>query len=140
MTRRGRVVIWCAAAIAATLRAETTYPIATEPPSGITLHLATPLTAAPVFGYLPLRLRVENSSRQAGVWQLNFQVGQRTGFPGRLDSSLSVSVPAGQNQDKWIYVPLVEPGVIFTNPGTPARSDATVPTIPPATAGIYPGP
>src|SRR5215213_6507711 len=98
MMRPGRVVIWCAAALAATLRAETNYLIATEPASGVNLRLATPLTAVPVFGYLPLRLRVENSSTQAGVWQLNFQVGQRTGFPGRLGTNLAISVSAGQNQ------------------------------------------
>jgi hypothetical protein len=133
-------VIACAFALAATGRAETTYPVATEPGSGVNLHLATPLTAVPVFGYLPLRLRVENSSALAGVWQLNFQAGQRTGFPGRIDTTLSVNVAAGQNQDTWIYVPLAEPGVVFSSPGAPANSSTTVPTIPPATAGIYPGP
>jgi len=127
------------ALLSAPLRAETTFPITTDPGSGITLKLSTPLTAMPRFGFMPVRFWVENNSQRDGAWQVHFRAGSNVGFPGEVATDLAVAVPAGQSRETWFYVPIAEPGVAATAVagGTPSLS-SMLPTTPPAIPGIYP--
>lgn len=92
------------------LRAETTVAFPTTPSSGVTVRLATPLTQLPHFGFLPVRVFVENLTSSDGTWELNFQVGSRGISSTTLSTSFSVGAAAGQTRETWIYVPIAQAG------------------------------
>ena len=99
------------------LRAETTVAFPSTPSSGVTVRLATPLTQLPHFGFLPLRVFVENLTASDGTWDLNFQVGSRGISSAVLATSFSVSAPAGQTRETWIYVPIAQAGFAINAAG-----------------------
>ncbi len=130
----------CALTGANALRADTSFPIMTDAGSGVTLKLTSPLTTMPRFGFLPVRFTVENASQRDGVWTLHFTAGEKFGFPGVLETDLTVAAAAGQTRETWFFVPLAEAGVPAT--GTPATTSTgmplPLPTSPTPIPGVYP--
>ncbi len=118
------------------LRAETTVNLPSLPGSGVTVRLATPLTQMPHFGFLPVRVYVENLTPRDGTWELNFQVGGNHAFAsGILNSTHTVAVPAGQTRETWLYVPIAQAGFVI-NSGSPG---GTAPGTPRVTVTKIPG-
>ena len=105
------------------LRAETTVNLPSLPGSGVTVRLATPLTQLPHFGFLPVRVFVENLTARDGTWDLNFQVGSRGFASAMLSSVHTVAVPAGQTRETWLYVPVAQAGFTI-NAGAPGGGSA----------------
>lgn len=121
--------------------AETSLSIPTEAGSGITIKASSPSLAVPRFGFLPLRVSIENLTTHDGTWQVHCEAGLAGNFPGALDSVFEISVPAAQTRETWLYVPTAEPGIAVTTGSLtpPASSGASVmsaPTIP----GVNPSP
>lgn len=102
----------------APLRAELTLPVATTPGSGITFRLASPVSQLPHFGFLPVRASVENLGARDGEWDLRFQIGNGgSAAPFTLQSHHTISVPAGQTRELWLYVPVARAGFATNAPG-----------------------
>ncbi len=91
------------------LRADTVIPVPTATDSAVTIKLSTPAVSLPRFGFAPVRVSIENAAAQERTWRVAFQAGMRNQFPGVTTTERSITVPAGQTRDTWIYVPLAEP-------------------------------
>ena len=83
----GQVAILLAAAALA--QADTTYNVVTTTGSGITVRLTTPLTMLPRFGFMPVRVFVENNSERDGTWAFISRPACRTTFPARSAAACS---------------------------------------------------
>jgi hypothetical protein len=114
MTRIQRFlgVIVALLAAAAAIRAETTYNVATSTGSGITVRLTSPLSFLPRFGFMPVRVFVENNSERDGTWDFTFKTGIPNDFPGEVGSGLQLAVASRQNREAWYFIPIAQPGVI----------------------------
>lgn len=99
-------------AVAAGLRADTTYNVATATGSGITIKLTTPLTSLPRFGFMPVRVFVENSSERDATWNFHFISGSPGEFPGEVSGDLELAVASRQNREAWYYLPIAQPGIM----------------------------
>ena len=119
VTRRWFGLVFALAVSAAFTRADTTLNVPTATGSGATVRLTSPCISVPRFGFLPLRVWIENATGNDGVWHLRFESGQRQIFPGTLEGTRDFAVPAGQNREFWVYLPTAEPGVnALTSPST----------------------
>jgi len=96
------------------LGADAVHDVPTTIGSGISIRLSTPLQFAPHFGFIPIRVQVENHSAQAGSWRLNVTSGDASVRPGQVQAGFDVSAPAGATQEQWIFAPLAAPGVVAT--------------------------
>jgi hypothetical protein len=129
---------------AASVRADTTYNVATNAGSGITVKLTSPLTFSPRFGFLPVRVFVENNSETDGIWHFNFTAGSPNEFPGEVGGGIDLTVGSRQNREVWYYVPLALPGAVANEinlnsapaPGGGRGGGPTLPLIP----GVNPAP
>ncbi|MCX6951392.1 MAG: hypothetical protein NTV51_04290 [Verrucomicrobia bacterium] len=120
----------CAAAAAVTLRAETVLAVPTASGSEATIKVALASAQPPRFGFAPVRVTVENAAAQDRSWRFQFQSGTRQ-FPGSQAFERTITVPAGQTRDTWVYVPVAEPG---TPGGEPVLSVGGI-AAPPAAPG-----
>ena len=107
----GRGVLLLALLALAPLRADVSVKIPTLPGSGVNITVSTPVSQMPRFGFLPVRLTIENASSAEHTWQLRFEAGQPRSLTGVLASDFSLAVPAGQTRETWCYVPLAEAGL-----------------------------
>jgi hypothetical protein len=125
-------------------RADVTFPIPTELGSGITIKISSPATSVPHFGFLPLRVSIENLTTHEGTWRFRFDAGMPRSFPGVATSTFELAVPATQTRDAWFYVPMAGPGVSLMNTAAltagSAATGAQLPTAPPPIPGVYPNP
>jgi hypothetical protein len=122
---------------AAAVRAETIRDVPTENGSGITIRVSTPLTYSPHFGFVPVRVSVENRSAKDGVWTVNIISGEINSFPGRANTGAQVAVPAGATKESWIYAPMAVPGIVAAlvlDPNAPREAPPLYPANPPASA------
>jgi hypothetical protein len=107
----------CLAVAGSPARGETTVNVAMAPESGATIRFGLPWTQTPRFGFAPVRVSIENSVNRERTWHFDFEGGMRNLFPGVLLSEESISVPALQTREVWIYVPIAEPGMNMTAAG-----------------------
>lgn len=127
-----RLLFWLAAlALGSALRAETTVPVPTDPASGVTLKVSSPLSAVPRFGFLPLRVTIDNLSPRDGRWRFHFEAGNTMEFPGLSTSAFEFAVPSARTSEFWIYVPLAHPGVA----AAPSGALTVIRPPPPAAPG-----
>lgn len=91
-------------------RADTVLSIPTVTGADVTIKVSSPLLQPPRFGFVPIRVTIENSAPRERSWQLQFQSGVRGQYPGVLTYDRSFTVPAGQTRETWVYVPIAEPG------------------------------
>ncbi|MEO5959474.1 MAG: hypothetical protein ABIZ49_03660, partial [Opitutaceae bacterium] len=129
------------------LRADTNLPVPTDSGSNITIKLSSPVLAVPRFGFLPVRVSIENLTTRDGVWKFRFDAGSRGMFPGIATSTFELAVPSPQTREAWFFVPLAEPGVsvtagAMTPISTLSSSTGPVPLpswlMPPNIDGVYP--
>jgi hypothetical protein len=99
-------------AAATGLRADTTYNVATATGSGITIKLTTPLTSLPRFGFMPVRVFIENNSERDAAWNFHFVSGSAREFPGEVTGDLEVTVASRQNREAWYFLPIAQPGIM----------------------------
>lgn len=129
--------------LATAARAEISVPVSTEVGSGVTIKVASPVASVPRFGFMPVRVTVENNAPVDGTWRFRFDAGNARQFPGLGSSTFELAVPAMRNREVWFFVPMAEPGVSI-NPAAVTSGSAvpspTLPAIPPPIAGIYPDP
>ncbi|MDO8542472.1 MAG: hypothetical protein Q7S40_18685, partial [Opitutaceae bacterium] len=129
--------------LAAPVRADVAVPVNTEPGSNITIKISSPVTSVPHFGFMPLRIAIENGTARDGTWRFRFDAGSRAMFPGITTSTLEVDVSAMQTRERWFFVPLASPAITI-NPTVLVPSSSSVlsslPATPPPIAGIYPNP
>jgi hypothetical protein len=105
-------------------RADIALPVPTAPGSEVTIKLSTPAAFLPRFGFEPVRVSIENTAAQERSWRVGFQVGMGNQYPGLATTERTITVPAGQTRDTWIFVPLAEPSVNAARV-TPAGSPVT---------------
>jgi hypothetical protein len=122
MNRFSRFVLLFAAG-AAVLQGDTSLPVPTEAGSNVTIKLTSPVVAVPRFGFLPIKIAIENLTSRDGVWHFRFNAGSPASFPGMASSVLDVAVPSAQTRETWFFVPIAEPGVSF-NPSVAAASSS----------------
>jgi hypothetical protein len=124
-------------------RSEVSFPVPTELGSGVSIKLYSPLSAVPHFGFLPVRVTLENQTPSDGTWQFRFNAGAPQSFPGVATSAFDLAVPSAQTREAWFYVPIAGPGV-SVNPaaliGGSGAPPATLPNAPPPISGVYPNP
>jgi hypothetical protein len=117
-------------------RAEAVRELLTNPGSGIAIRVATPLGYVPHYGFMPVRVSVENRSARDGVWTVAVSSGEATLFPGLASTKARLEVAAGATQETWIYAPLAVPGTVAA-----LVLDPTVPReVPPAYSVAAPAP
>jgi hypothetical protein len=126
-------------------RGETTIPVGTDPGSNIAIKISSPCTTVPRFGFMPVRVTIENLTARDGVWDFRFTAGSPTAFPGMVASQFTVTVPSPQTREVWLFVPLAEPGLSSSGiPSATAVAAGMMPTpvragpTPPTIAGVYP--
>jgi hypothetical protein len=115
-------------------RAETIREVTTATGSGVTIRLSTPLTYAPHFGFVPVRVAVENRSARDGVWTVKVTSGETASFPGRASSGARIEVAAGATKESWIYAPMPVPGIVAAlvlDPKVPREPTPLYPVNPP---------
>lgn len=98
-------------ACTAPLSADIVLPVPTTPQSDVTIKLSTPTTSLPRFGFAPVRVSIENAAAQERTWVVNFEVGMRNQYPGVSLTGRTITVPAGQTRDTWVFLPVAEPSV-----------------------------
>lgn len=128
-----------------TARADTTYNVATNTGSGITVKLTTPLTFSPRFGFVPVRVFVENNSERDGTWRFHFNAGSPNEFPGEVGGGLELTVASRQNREAWYYLPLALPGVVANDMNLASMASIggggrNGPSGPPQIPGVIPAP
>src|SRR3954463_15415205 len=92
------------------VHADTNLTVPTDPSSNITIKLTSPVISVPRFGFVPIRLSIENLTARDGVWHFRFNAGTAGSFPGIASSSFELAVPSAQTREAWFYVPLAECG------------------------------
>lgn len=102
------------AVLAPGLNAETTTSVPTTANSGVTVRIATPVSVMPRFGFLPVRIRIDNGSPRTGTWQFRFEAGNADSSIGAIDSRIEISAGAGATTETWYYVPLADAAPRFT--------------------------
>ena len=118
-------------------RAESIRDVPTVSGSGITIRLSTPLTYAPHFGFVPVRVAVENHSARDGIWTVTVTSGETSSFPGRTNGGVQIAVPAGATKESWIYAPMAVPGIVAAlvlDPNVPREPTPIYAANPPAPA------
>jgi hypothetical protein len=110
-------------------RAETTASVPTTAASGVTLRVATPLSIMPQFGFLPVRVSVQNQSLRAGTWKLRFLTGNPAASTGALASEFEIAAAAGENTETWYLVPLADAAPRFTLGDRPDANAGPPPPI-----------
>ena len=115
------------------VRAETAVIVPTGSESGVTMSLATPLTVMPQFGFLPVRIAIRNRLPRAGSWKLRFSAGQAEAPTGVINSSVELTVDAGQDREFWYFVPLAGAAPRFTLGEAPSVNPRARPAIVPVT-------
>lgn len=98
-------------ACTAPLRSDIVVPVPTTPGSDATIKLSTPTASLPRFGFAPVRVSIENAAAQERTWVVNFEVGMRNQYPGVTLTGRTITVPAGQTRDTWVFLPVAEPSV-----------------------------
>jgi hypothetical protein len=143
--RFGAAIVAALTAAASIARGETSIPVGTDPGSNISIKISSPATSVPRFGFLPVRVTIENLTARDGVWELRFTAGSPMTFPGMVASRFTVAVPSPQTREVWLFVPLAEPGLSSSGiPSATASAGGTAPvaartmTTPPTIAGVYP--
>jgi hypothetical protein len=138
---RARDLVLLGLFAAALVRADTNVPVPTDAASGITIKLTSPVTSLPRFGFVPMRVTIENLSARDGVWKFRFNAGTPGAVLGVSTSAFELAVPAAQTRESWIYVPLAEPG-LSPNPSAAALPNVTSGSsgfaAPPTIEGVYP--
>ncbi len=122
------------AALPPPAHAETTISVPTGGGSGVTVRLATPLTVMPQFGFLPVRVSIQNHMARTGTWKLRFLAGSRVAPTGTLASAVEYTVAAGQDRDFWYFVPLADAAPRFTLGERPDPTAGRPPVITAAAA------
>lgn len=125
------------ALVVTALDAETTLSVPTAPGSNITIKVSSPALAVPRFGFLPVRLHVENLTTRDGTWTFRFEAGTRGVFPGIATTSVDFTVPSPEAREIWVFIPMAEPGAIIG----PLQMRQVLPsrmTGPPTIDGVYP--
>lgn len=102
------------------LHAESTTSVPTTAGSGVTMRIATPVSVLLRFGFLPIRVLIDNRSERAGTWQIRFQSGEPTTASGSIKSRMVVTAAAGEKKEAWFFAPLAEAAPSFTLGATPA--------------------
>jgi hypothetical protein len=110
----------------ASSRAETVLTVPMALGADAAIKVAMPAAQPPRFGFAAVRVTVENTAGQDRTWQFQFQAGVRGQFPGPAAYDRSISVPAGQTRDIWVYVPVTENG---TPGGAPNFAAPPPPTL-----------
>lgn len=138
-----RIALACAFTGLGTARAESTVSVPTEPGSGVTIKLTSPVAAVPHFGFMPVRVSIENLTTVDGAWRFRFDAGHSHLFPGVASSSFHLEVPSARTREAWFFVPLAEPGIsvdaaALGAAATPGGGPLAValPSLP----GVYPDP
>jgi hypothetical protein len=127
----------------APLRADVTLPVSTEVGSGVTIKISSPVTSVPHFGFLPVRVSVENLTTRDATWRFRFDAGTPRMFPGTASSTFELAAPATQTREAWFFVPMAGPGVSVNAAAFTAGSGVTriqLPAAPPNIPGVYPNP
>ncbi len=136
------VALLGAFSLAVSLRAEISVPVPAELGSGVTIKLSSPVASVPRFGFMPVRVSIENLTGAEGTWGFRFESGNARVFPGLASSAFELTVPAARSREAWFYVPLAEPGISISptafSSGPPVSP--TLPPVPPPVAGVYPDP
>src|ERR1043165_1433434 len=104
--------------------ADTNFSVPTDSGSNITIKLSSPVTGVPRFGFLPIKIAIENLSAREGVWKFRFNAGTPASFPGVAASTFDLTVPSSQTREAWFYVPIAEPG-LSNNPNAALTSSPT---------------
>ena len=121
-----KAAAWLLAACAAgPLHAESTTSVPTTAGSGVTMRIATPVSVLPRFGFLPIRVLIDNHSERAGTWQIRFEGGESASASGAIKSRMTVTAAAGEKKEAWFFVPLAEAAPSFTLGATPPPPAAT---------------
>jgi hypothetical protein len=102
------------------LRAESTTSVPTTASSGVTMRISTPVSILPRFGFLPVRVLVDNRAERAGTWQVRFEAGDPASAAGSILSRMIVTAAAGEKKESWFFVPLAEAAPPFTLGAPPA--------------------
>jgi hypothetical protein len=109
-------------AVGGRLGAESNVSVPTTAGSGVTLRIATPVSTLPRFGFLPVRIQVDNQADRAGTWQIRFQSGEPDTAAGTTASRLVLTAAAHERKDIWYFVPLSEVAPAFTLGAPPATA------------------
>ena len=121
-----------------TARGEIVREVPTTVGSGIVIRLATPLAYVPHFGFMPVRVTVENHAAGAGTWTVNVYSGEVGSFPGRTSTAVRIEVPTGATKEHWIYAPIAVSGTVAAlvlDPNVPREPIPAYATfVPPAPA------
>ncbi len=87
--------------------------------SGVTLRISTPVSVLPRFGFLPVRVLVDNQAGRTGTWQIRFDSGSPATAAGATGSRMVVTAAAHEKKEAWFFVPLSEVAPAFTLGVTP---------------------
>ena len=101
------------------LSAESTTSVPTTASSGVTLRISTPVSVLPRFGFLPVRVLVDNQAGRTGTWQIRFDSGSPATAAGATGSRMVVTAAAHEKKEAWFFVPLSEVAPAFTLGVTP---------------------
>ncbi len=74
--------------------------------------LFIPGETVPRFGFVPVRVSIDNRDTRELTWNAKFtQVSySNAGVPTESRSTLSIVVPAGRSGDRWVFVPTADTG------------------------------
>ncbi|MEO7414134.1 MAG: hypothetical protein ABIZ81_12340 [Opitutaceae bacterium] len=109
--------------------AETIINVPTAPDAEVSIRLAAPWTQTPRFGFAPVRVSIENRARTERAWRIRFEAGTRNLFPGIVTTDETISVPAGQTRDVWVFAPVAEPGMNLAPTGSARSGPTSVPPV-----------
>ena len=81
--------------------------------------LFIPSDTLPRFGFVPVRIAIDNQQSRELRWPVAFEVNLSSNYgAGSITHSATVlQVPATRNTERWLFVPTAEPGVTRTPTG-----------------------
>ncbi len=131
---RWHILVVVVLGLVAAARGETVLGVPLAAGSEANIKIALTPAQPPRFGFAPVRVTIENSAPQERTWRFDFRAGVGGQPPGLVAYARSVTVPAGQTRDTWIYVPVGEAG----NPGAAPTLSAAGISGPTNTGGANP--
>jgi hypothetical protein len=80
--------------------------------NGAKATFSIPGDAIPHFGFVPIRVSIENTEPRDLRWQAEFALNSYSGFGNTTaESTVTLTAPANRSGDRWIFVPTADSGV-----------------------------
>jgi hypothetical protein len=78
--------------------------------NGVTATFAIPGDSIPAFGFIPVRVSIDNTQARDFRWQADFTLTSFSVGSTEAETARSLAVPAGRGSERWIFVPTADAG------------------------------